>query len=116
MSENASSFNEQAALARVAGDRDLLREIAGIYADTYQGMVDGVRQAVADGDADKLRSSAHLLKGTVANFDAHAATSAAADLERMGRDSDLSGAPDRLEELVRECSALADALDAYRSG
>jgi len=115
LSENASSFNEQAALARVAGDRDLLREIAGIYVDSYQKMVDDVSRAVADGDAEKLRSSAHLLKGTVANFDAHAATSAAADLERMGRENALSGAPERLEELVRECSALADALDAYRT-
>ena len=115
MSGDASSFNEQAALARVAGDRDLLREIAGIYVDTYEAMVDGVRQAVADGDAEKLRSSAHLLKGTVANFDAAAATAAAADLEQMGRNADLAGAPDRLGDLVREAGRLADELDAYRN-
>lgn len=109
-----SSFDEQAALARVAGDRDLLREIAGIYLGSYRDMVQGVRDAVTAGDAAALRSAAHFIKGTVANFEARQATAAARELEQMGHDEQLDGAAAKLEELEREASLLADELTAYR--
>jgi HPt (histidine-containing phosphotransfer) domain-containing protein len=111
-----SSFDEEAALARVAGDRDLLCEIAGIYLDSYRDMVQGVREAVGAKDPTALESAAHFIKGTVANFEAQRATAVARDLEQMGHDQQLDGAEAKLDELEREAALLADQLSAYRAG
>jgi len=112
--DDSRSFDEQAALARVAGDRGLLKEIAGIYLDSYEDMVQGVRDAVSAGDAAALKSAAHFIKGTVSNFEALQATAAARELEQMGNDGQLDGAPAKLVELEREAARLADELSAYR--
>ena len=107
------SFDEQAVLARVAGDRDLLREIAGIYLDSYGSMIQGVHDAVATHDADALRSAAHLLKGTVATFEAVAAIDVAVRLEHMGRNGTLTDAAAAAAELEAEVVRLAEDLTAY---
>lgn len=116
MPETSPSFDEQAALARVAGDKDLLREIAGIYLDSYGSMIQGVHDAVAAQDADALRSAAHLLKGTVAIFEAVAATELATRLEHMGRAGTLTDAAAAAAELDAEVARLAEDLAAYREG
>lgn len=115
MSDTGSSFDEQAALGRVAGDRELLREIAGIYLESYEGMLQGVRNAMAAGDAAALKSAAHLFKGTASNFEAIAATAAASELEQMALNDTLAAAPAKAEELEREARRLADELTAYRA-
>ncbi len=114
MPETSPSFGEQAALARVAGDRDLLREIAGIYLDSYRSMLQGIHAAVAADDADALKSAAHLLKGTVATFEALAATEVASRLEHMGRNGTLTDAAAAAAELEAEVVRLAEELTAYR--
>jgi CheY-like chemotaxis protein/HPt (histidine-containing phosphotransfer) domain-containing protein len=113
VSHTGRSFDEQVALARVAGDRELLREVAEIYLETYEDMVQGVRDAVAAGDAAALKSAAHLLKGTVSNFEARAATAAASELEQMGANDNLTDAQGQVEDLDREARRLADELAAY---
>lgn len=113
VSDTGSSFDEHAALARIAGDRELLREIAEIYLGSYEDMLRGVRDAVATGNATELKSAAHLLKGTVSNFEAIAATAAASELEQMALNDGLAAAPAKAEELERETRRLADELTAY---
>ncbi len=112
--QTSPSFDETAALARLAGDTDLLREIAGIYLDSYGAMLQGVHDAVAAGDADALKSAAHLLKGTVAPFEAVAATEVAFRLEQMGRNGTLTDAAAAATELEAEVMRLAEELTAYR--
>lgn len=113
MSETARSFDEQAALERVAGDHDLLREIASIYLDTYQQMVQRVREASASGDAEALRTSAHFAKGTLANFEALEATATARELEVMGSEGRLDGAADKVDTLAAQAAQLAEELTDY---
>jgi HPt (histidine-containing phosphotransfer) domain-containing protein len=114
MSEGATKFDEQAALARVAGDHELLCDIAGIYLEGYADLLQAVRNAIAAADAGRLEAAAHLIKGTVANFEAIAASELAFELERMGAEGALAGADARADELAREVEMLADELEAYR--
>ena len=111
--EASPSFDEQVALDRVAGDADLLLEIAEIYLDSYESMLQGVHDAVAAHDADALKSAAHLLKGTVATFEAVTATAVAIRLEQMGRDATLTDAAAAAAELEAELVRLAEDLTAY---
>ena len=61
-----------------------------------------------DRDADVLRVSAHTLKGSASNVGAIAVASAAAELERLARGSELG-------ELQAPLLRLADALELTRA-
>jgi HPt (histidine-containing phosphotransfer) domain-containing protein len=97
-------FDEAALMEQVAGDRELLREISGLFCAESPRLREDVRSAIAAGDAGGLRKAAHTLKGAASNFGATAVVAAAKALEAMARDGDLSGAAagrDRLEEALR---------------
>ena len=69
-----------------------------------------LRGALGAGDASEVKETAHKIKGSAAAVGAVNVSAAAAHLEQIGRDGDLSsGAPGRvrLEESVAE---LAGAL------
>jgi two-component system sensor histidine kinase/response regulator len=101
-----------AALARVGGDLDLLKEIAALFLDEYPRELDGIRKALAAGDAHALERAAHGLKGSVANFGARAAVDSAFQLEQFGRAGKLDQAPPALAELERALACLHAELSS----
>jgi CheY-like chemotaxis protein/HPt (histidine-containing phosphotransfer) domain-containing protein len=105
-------LNEAQVLTRVGGDRDLLAEMAALFREDCPKTLGALRQAVKAGDAHKVQTIAHALKGAVATFGAEAAFDAARDLETMGRRCDLGGAEAGLALLEREIPRLEAALAA----
>ena len=95
-----------AALERIGGDEELLREIAGLFLAEYPILLEDIRFAVERGDAEALERGAHSLKGSVANFEARLAFEAALTLEAMGRTRNLDRAPSALTELEAVLRAL----------
>lgn len=95
------------ALARVGGDVDLLREIAGLFIEDYPRVVNQLDEAIARGDAQTLERTAHGLKGSVATFGAHDAMEAARTLESLGR-------AHKFEEVRQVLTTLELALAALR--
>jgi HPt (histidine-containing phosphotransfer) domain-containing protein len=100
----------QETLDRVAGDRDLLSEIATIFLADAGEMVDVARKAVEARDAAALHRAAHRLKGSVATFAAAPAADAAIALELLGRDGQVDTAPEAFKRLELEIRRLIDAL------
>ena len=98
------------ALARVGGDLDLLKEIAGLFLDEYPRALDEIHRALAAGDAKMIERSAHGLKGSVANFGARAAVDAAFQLEQFGRAHKLEQVPITLAALERALACLHTEL------
>ena len=107
------SFNEKTALARVAGDKELLHEVAGIFLVDYGPAFEAVQAAVATDDAEALMDAAHKLKGMVSTFDAATATAASIRLEKMGERGDLGDAHVGAAKLGEELERLAGDLRAY---
>ncbi len=103
-------LDREAALALVGGDEALLGELADIFLKECPRLVAEVRDAVRQGDAGKLRRTAHSLKGLVRGFGSHRAAEAALALEGMGRDGDLGGAEVGLATLELELGLLTTAL------
>jgi PAS domain S-box-containing protein len=112
---NASSaelnFDPGVALKRVDGDRELLREVAGLFFEDTPRLLTEVRNAVQRGDANALARSAHTLKGSVSNFGARTASEAAASLEQMGRNGDFATASDVFARLEQQIQLLMPALE-----
>src|SRR5215831_18171024 len=78
-------LNRTALLARVDGDRALLREIVELFCHDHPRSLEDLREAIAAGDAAKVERLAHMLKGSIANFEAAQAVHAAERLEAVGR-------------------------------
>ncbi len=106
------SLDREAALARVGGDDELLKEIAILFLDNYQAWLAELRQAAASKDADGVQRTAHGLKGSVANFGAQDAVDAAVKLESLGRSGDLTGVSESLGALEAALETLRGDLES----
>ena len=106
------ALDRELALARVGGDVDLLKEIAGLFLEEYPKVLEELRAAAGRGDARSVERTAHGLKGSVANFGADAAVEAARMLEAMGRAQRLEEAPQVMHTLELALAALGTELAA----
>jgi|WetSurMetagenome_2_1015567.scaffolds.fasta_scaffold699493_2 two-component system, sensor histidine kinase and response regulator len=105
-----SAIDLPALMDRLAGDRDLLKELIGLYLEDEQALLDEVAAAIASGDPARLARSAHTLKGSVGNFCSAAAHRAAAALEAAGRANQMDAAGTLFSRLVAELDAVREDM------
>jgi len=79
-----------AALARVGGDADLLKELVGMFLEEYPKLLSQIREGLDRQDAASAASAAHQLKGLLAQFGAEAGRQAAFAVEQPARQGDLA--------------------------
>jgi len=101
-------------LARVEGDMQLLRDMAGLFLDECPRLMSNIQQAIELGDTKALARAAHALKGSVGNFAAKGAFDAALKLEMMGRNGDLSQSEQSYADLEEQVEPLKSALISFR--
>ena len=93
----------QAALGRVGGDLELLREIAELFQQECPRVMRDLREALSRGDLAAAGRAAHSLKGSAANFEAVQLVDAALKIERLthgGRIEEAAAAYDVLDRAV----------------
>jgi HPt (histidine-containing phosphotransfer) domain-containing protein len=100
------------ALRRVGGRADLLKNIVKLFHTESDKLLREIRDAVASGDAAKLRRVAHSLKGSADCFAAEPVVATAQRLELMGQRNELADAEQACAELEREVARLKLALAA----
>jgi CheY-like chemotaxis protein len=105
-----SVMDWQAALSRMGGREDLLRQMVPIFFKEAAERLPALRDAIDRQDSDNIRRLAHGLKGSASCFSADAAVSAALTLELMAQEGDLAGALDAYALLEHEIERLKDAL------
>jgi CheY-like chemotaxis protein len=111
--EAGAQFDFRAALTRLEGDVEIFKEQVVFFLRDAPGLLAGIQEAVAAGDADKLRTTAHRLKGLAAAFDAQAVTERAFDLEQRGQRGELPGADAVRQSLEETLGQLTAALIGY---
>jgi HPt (histidine-containing phosphotransfer) domain-containing protein len=102
-------------LALMEGDRDLLQELIGVFLEDAPLRIEGVRRALADGDADALYKAAHALKGSAGNFGAPNVVGRATQLEALAQQHDLEAAATQFTSLVADMDDLVGELMAARN-
>ncbi|MGH9313445.1 MAG: response regulator [Vicinamibacterales bacterium] len=107
-------FDERAALARVGGDRQLLKQVVGLFRADYPKTLRRIEAALRRGDGERLRTAAHALKGSVSTFGARAVRDAAQRLERMGSARDLARANESYDTVRAGLTRLEEAFAAAR--
>jgi PAS domain S-box-containing protein len=103
-------FDRAAALARVEGDEELLREIVGLFLEECPHLLEEVRAAVDCGDMARLKRAAHTLKGSVGNFGTTDAYTAARRLEGLAQENNLAALDDAYSALQVALQQLQEAL------
>ena len=106
----APAFDVTGALAYTGGNRELLAELLGIFAEDAPGQVRAIEVAVRAADAEALAVAAHALKGSLRALGATAAAALAEELEALGRGAgSLDGAPRLLAALAPEMTRILAA-------
>jgi HPt (histidine-containing phosphotransfer) domain-containing protein len=108
-----AAFDWQAALPYVAGDKELLRRLVGVFLDSCPGWLDELRKALSAGDAGTVRRTAHTIKGPLGLFAVKPPFEIAQQLERMGNEKDLTGADAVRVRLEADLERLRPALEAF---
>ncbi len=101
-----------AAVDRVGGREDLLKQMVGLFFKEMDKLVPALHESIAQRDMAKVQRLAHSIKGSASCFAAPPAVTAAVRLEFMGRDGDLNGADEAYALLEREIERLKQALSS----
>jgi two-component system sensor kinase len=102
-----------AALDRIGGREDLLKQMVGLFYKESDKLMPSLREAIARQDNPKVQRLGHSIKGSASCFAATPAMSAAVRLEFMGRDGNLSGADEAYALLELEIDRLKQALSSF---
>ena len=104
------AFDRNAALARVGGDAELLKELAELFSQEWPRSLVKLHEALERHDSAGVQSAAHGLKGAAANFGATSAVDAASDLEKLARSARMDEAPQALATLEDALASLQTEL------
>jgi HPt (histidine-containing phosphotransfer) domain-containing protein len=105
-------WNVSAALERLGGDENLLREVVQIFLAETPRKIAALREAIGQPNAELVGRLAHSLKGELGYLGLAEASQKARDLEEMGKKNDLHRAATVFAALEAELTA---ALDSMRS-
>jgi CheY-like chemotaxis protein len=99
-------------LEAVGGNVKLLARVRDAFVSQSPRLIDAMRDAIAQRNADILYRSAHTLKGAISNFGMGEALDAAIQIERAGRDADFARASTLLPKLEVAVRELEDRMSA----
>lgn len=95
-----------------AGDDGLVTEILELFRKEGPALLTDVQRAVAAGDGQAIKRTAHRLKGALVSLAAHPATAIAKELEHAGAQNELSRVAGLQIQLETEMARLMGALSA----
>jgi HPt (histidine-containing phosphotransfer) domain-containing protein len=112
---SAADFDRAGALSRVDGDSELMVSLLDIFFTETAPMMDAIRTSVRSGDPSKLEKAAHRLKGSVSIFCANTVSQTAFELEKIGREGDITKAAETLVRLEQQIADLQPVLKQFRN-
>jgi CheY-like chemotaxis protein len=113
-----AKLDDTALMQRLGGDQQLLSEVAESFLEDWPARMASIESAARSGDADRVRSTARLLKGAAANLSAKALFEAAQALEQLAAEQRVNEFSTACHRLTREASHVVTELrrrsDAWR--
>lgn len=97
-------------LRRAGGDAQVLAEVIAIARSTWPREAEELLALVRSGDAEKVSRAAHALAGSMGNFTAGEAVTAARAIELNALAGSLDGAESLAETVKKELLLLLAAL------
>lgn len=102
-------------------DLDALNELKQVMGDDFSLLVDtftndsvarieSISEAIASGEPDAIRRSAHSFKGSSGNMGAPRLTELCRLLEELGHNGQVEGSHELMEQIVEEYEQVKQAL------
>ncbi|MFN0021255.1 MAG: ATP-binding protein [Pirellulaceae bacterium] len=107
------AINWTAALRHTSGDVELMQTVIGVFLQDFPRLLAEISQAIAGGDAVRMRRAGHTLKGSCGLFQAESAYQAAAEIEKLGCAEDFAEAASALAALTTQLNLLRPHLEAF---
>jgi HPt (histidine-containing phosphotransfer) domain-containing protein len=101
---------------KVTMGADFLPELIETYLEETPQLIERLRKAFSDSDADAFRRQAHSIKSSSASLGALKFSELARELEMLGKGGDLTGASPKLEELEKAFQQVTLALQGLAYG
>lgn len=92
-------------MGQIGGDQMLLGELTRLFEQERQRRLVTLREVIAAGDAEAIKSAAHAIKSGLTNFCAPDAVALAATLEDAGR-AGMRGESDAIQGLEPQVDVL----------
>ncbi|EMI20970.1 two-component hybrid sensor and regulator [Rhodopirellula maiorica SM1] len=105
-------LNWEMTLEQTCGSEEMACELAKVYLDESQQLLEKIHAAMDHDDAAGLSRAAHTLKGASGYFGAIDVVKAAETLEHQGKNGDLDSIKPVLDDLVAALNELAEELKA----
>jgi CheY-like chemotaxis protein len=113
---NAAELSaEDAILARVGGNRELLGSLQTIFQADTKKLLAEIYAACEEKDPARMRIAAHTLKGMLGFFMADRATEIVRQLEELARGESWYGTESLVVDLTREIQVVIEKVSALRS-
>lgn len=109
--KSGKALDRELALIHVDGDVELLSELAMMFLQDYARLIGDSRRSITELDCPVLERLAHTLRGRLAFFGIRNLQDQCMELEKMGRDKDLSRAMPLLLSIE---SGLEPVLPEFR--
>ena len=93
-------FDSQALLERIEGDRNLLKELIGIFLDDIPGLIFELGDGIMQGNAGVVEKTAHAIRGSCAMMSVQGLEKLTHQLEIMGKTGKLAGADAEYQRVV----------------
>jgi signal transduction histidine kinase/DNA-binding response OmpR family regulator len=100
---------------RLGGDERLLTDVVQLFLVDCPVRLAAIKAAVNDRDAERIRTTAHALKGAAGTLSAHGLFDAARTLERIGAEGRLDAAEAVWRLLSMEAANVIDALRQFET-
>lgn len=110
------TFDLSTAMENVLDDKDIFREIAGIFLQELPDSLATIRLGLLKKDGKAIEQAAHSLKGSVGNFGAVDAFERAQRLEALGKEGHFKMAEDEASDLKTSLGDLAHEITLTLQG
>jgi len=104
--EEEIQIDMKRAMEAVGGDKELLNELLRMFIEDSEKSIEKIEEAIKEKDYEKLRETAHRIKGASGNLGLTSIYDICLSLENMGKKRDILGADELLEKLKNSISSL----------
>ncbi len=98
------------------GSDDLLKKIVGLYLDSSERLLAGLREAIEEKNGEKIHVAAHTLKSSSVNLGADTLARLCREMEAMGKAEAVEQASGLVAAIEKEHKRVKEALSKELSG
>lgn len=109
------SFNSSLLFEQFRGDEGILLEVIEIFDSSARKHLLTIKESIQTRDADKLRISAHTLKGVLGNFFAEEGARLSHELEMCGKKGEFTHSEELFYSLETFVDIFLDEIASVKS-